>query len=137
MSDSLGLPHAKIRADRSPELPSDLGEARTTMGADRTLMAWVRIALAMLSFGFTIYRFLERIRAENELNNRNIPQHVGLFLAGMGTVSILLGASQYWTTLRDLNRIETFDLSRPVLIVTLVLACAGVALFISIAFRLF
>ncbi len=107
------------------------------MAADRTLMAWLRTGLAMLSFSFTIYRFLEGIRAENDLTNRNIPQHVGLFLAGMGTLSILLGVFQYWTTLEDLNRIEAFRRGRPVLFVAVVLAGAGVALFVSIAFQLF
>ncbi|MEI9889510.1 MAG: DUF202 domain-containing protein [Caulobacteraceae bacterium] len=38
----------------APILPADLGELRTIMAADRTLMAWIRTALSMLSFGFTI-----------------------------------------------------------------------------------
>jgi putative membrane protein len=31
---------------------------RTRMAAERTLMAWVRTALSMIGFGFTIYKFL-------------------------------------------------------------------------------
>ena len=127
----------KAAASRPPELPTDLGEMRTIMAADRTMMAWVRTALAMLSFGFTIYRFLEGIRAENQLTERNIPQHVGLFLAGMGTLSIVMGTFQYWATLRDLNRVQEFRVGRPVLFVSLVMCCAGVALFFAILFKLF
>jgi putative membrane protein len=122
---------------RSPELPADLGAMRTVMAADRTLMAWVRTSLAMLSFSFTIYRFLEGFKAENELVGRNIPQHVGLFLAGMGTVAIVLGTLEYRATLRDINRLGRFRLGRPVLFVAAVLSVAGATLFVSIAFRLF
>ena len=46
-------------ANRPPRLPGDLGELRTIMAADRTLMAWVRTSLSMLSFGFTIYKVLD------------------------------------------------------------------------------
>ena len=35
---------------------------RNKLAAERTLMAWVRTALSMISFGFTIYKFLQVIR---------------------------------------------------------------------------
>jgi putative membrane protein len=122
---------------RPAELPTDLGELRTVMAADRTLMSWIRTALAMLSFSFTIYRFLEGLKVEHELTNHSLPQNIGLFLAGIGTLSITTGTFEYWTTLRDLSRMEKFRLGRPVLFVAVILACAGMALFISIALRLF
>ena len=37
---------------------TELAGDRTVMAADRTLMAWIRTALSMISFGFTIYKFL-------------------------------------------------------------------------------
>jgi putative membrane protein len=126
-----------IKAARPPALPKDLGEMRTVMAADRTLMAWVRTAMAMLSFGFTIYKFLEDFEGKRGHAGPDLPQHVGLFLAGMGTLSIVMGTLEYWTTLRDLNRTDRFGPGRPILLVAFVLSAAGVALFISIAFRLF
>ena len=120
-----------------PGLPPDLGQMRTIMAADRTMMAWVRTALSMLSFSFTIYKFLEDFAGKSARAHPNLPQHVGLFLAGMGTLSIVMGTLEYWATLKDLHRIDRFRLNRPVLVVALVLSLAGVALFISIAFRLF
>ena len=128
----------KMKAARPPTLPKDLGEMRTVMAADRTLMAWVRTAMAMLSFSFTIYKFLEDFQGKRtHAGGPNLPQHIGLFLAGMGTFSIVMGTVEYWTTLRDMNRADRFALGRPVLLVAFVLSLAGVALFISIAFRLF
>ena len=125
------------RAARPPALPKDLGEMRTVMAADRTMMAWVRTAMAMLSFGFTIYKFLEDFQGKKTHAAPDLPQHVGLFLAGMGTLSIVMGTLEYWTTLRDLNRADRFGLGRPVLVVALVLSLAGTALFVGIAFKLF
>ncbi|MGH6999495.1 MAG: YidH family protein [Phenylobacterium sp.] len=116
-------------------LPSDLGTIRTIMAADRTLMAWVRTSLSMLSFGFTIYKFLESAVQSDQLARTDSPQHVGLFLAGVGTLSMLLGVVSYWTTLKDLQRSEEFRLGRPTLFISLVMLLAGVALFVGIAAR--
>ena len=121
---------------RTPALPKDLGELRTIMAADRTLMAWIRTSLSMLSFGFTIYKFLDAMAEHDQLARSNSPQQVGMFLAGMGTAAMVLGTLSYWTTLRDLERVEEFRLGRPVLIMALIMSIAGVALFASIATRL-
>jgi putative membrane protein len=114
--------------------PSDLGELRTIMAADRTLMAWVRMSLSMLSFGFTIYKFLEGVD-QSKLTHPSSPQHVGMFLAALGTAAMVFGTISYWVTLRDLQRIEEFRLGRPVLVMAAIMSVAGVALFVSIATR--
>lgn len=128
-------PHAGS-AGRRPALPSDLGQIRTIMAADRTLMAWVRTSLSMLSFGFTIYKFLEAAAEGGQIAASNSPQRVGMFLAAMGTMAMVLGTISYWTVLKDLNRIEQFRLGRPVFLMSLVMSIAGLALFVSITERL-
>ena len=117
-------------------LPSDLGEIRTILAADRTLMAWIRTSLSMLSFGFTIYKFLQTIAANGKMDHPNSPQTVGLFLTGMGVAAIVLGTTGYWITLRDLQKVEHFRLGRPVLLMALIMSIAGVASFVSIATKL-
>lgn len=128
-----------MTARKSPKpshrLPHDLGTLRTVMAADRTLMAWVRTSLSMLSFGFTIYKFLEAAVQKDQLARIDSPQQVGLFLAGVGTLSMLLGVTSYWMTLKDLQRTEEFHLGRPTLFISLVMLLAGVALFVGIAAR--
>ena len=120
---------------RPQMLPNDLGEMRTIMAADRTLMAWIRTALSMLSFGFTIYKFLQDVQGKKPLAHPDSPQQVGLFLTGLGVASMLLGTLSYWSTLKDLNRAEEFRLGRPTLLIAAIISCAGVAIFISIATR--
>lgn len=56
-----------------PHLSKDLGGMRTIMAADRTLMAWLRTSLSMLSFGFTIYKFLESAVTRTRSNMRTRP----------------------------------------------------------------
>jgi len=122
--------------NRPTMLPGDMGEMRTIMAADRTMMAWIRTSLSMLSFGFTIYKFLQTVAAQGPMEHSNSPQQIGLFLTGMGVAAIVLGTINYWVTLRELRRIEKFRLGRPVLLMALIMSAAGVALFVSIATRL-
>src|SRR3546814_17366829 len=98
---ALGSDMAEI--ERKPARPKDLGELRTVMAADRTLMAWIRTALSMLSFGFTIYKVLESMADAGPIQNTKSPQPVGLVLAGLGGGSLLLGTIGYWRRLRDLE----------------------------------
>ena len=121
---------------RRPILPSDLGEIRTIMAADRTLMAWMRTSLSMLSFGFTIYKFLDTMAQQGQLQRSHSPQMVGLFLAALGTVTIIFGTISYWVTLKDLQRAEVFRLGRPILLLALIMCVTGTALFVSIATRI-
>lgn len=121
-------------ASRPPALPSDLGELRTIMAADRTLMAWVRTSLSMLSFGFTIYKFLQSVAPKTGAHP-NSPQQVGLSLVGMGVAAIVLGTISYWATLKDLQKTEHFRIGRPVLVMALLMSIAGVSMFVSIATR--
>jgi putative membrane protein len=111
---------------------------RTIMAADRTLMAWIRTGLSMISFGFTIYKFLEGAahKESGVLSHPESPQRVGLFLCAVGTLSIVLGTWSYWQMLKDLNRAEQFRLGRPTLFIALVMCLAGVGLFFAIAGRL-
>ena len=121
---------------RPAVLPGDLGQIRTIMAADRTLMAWIRTSLSMLSFGFTIYKFLETMADHQAMPHAESPQRVGLFLAGLGTAAMVLGTISYWVTLRDLKRAEEFRLGRPVLLMALIMSLSGIALFVSIATRI-
>ena len=57
---------------------------RNKLAAERTLMAWVRTSLSMISFGFTIYKFLQAIDEQSTVPvlRPNAPRNVGLVLTG-------------------------------------------------------
>jgi putative membrane protein len=115
-----------------------LAQMRTIMAADRTLMAWTRTALALLSFSFTIYKVLEGIQEKGKAVHPHAPQAAGLFLAGMGVLSMVMGSTQYALTVRELNKLQTFPrFFRAPAIMAALLGLIGVVLFVGIALRKF
>ena len=60
-----GLPGSNegqaVSASRTADLPdaTKLAVDRTRLAYERTLMAWIRTATSMISFGFTIFKFIE------------------------------------------------------------------------------
>ncbi len=82
---------------------TDLAFERTVMAADRNLMAWVRTALSMISFGFTIFKFLQSTPLRVAVRPDE-PRRVGLSLIGMGVISLIMAAIQYIAHLRRLGR---------------------------------
>lgn len=84
---------------------TDLSIERTVMAANRTLMAWVRTALSLISFGFTIYKFLEAATSGKVLGPLSVdnPRRIGLTLIALGTASVAMGALEYFATLKHLS----------------------------------
>jgi putative membrane protein len=93
-------------------------------------MAWVRTGLSMIGFGFTIYKFL--MSAQTAGLRENAPRDVGLFLIGVGTISMLFGAVEYWATSRTLHREYGVRFKRYPLLIGLLIAALGAVLFVRI-----
>jgi len=116
----------------------DLGAMRTMMAANRSLMAWVRTSLSMLSFGFTIYKVLEGFQqAGKVLPRENTPRNVGVFLSMAGTLAIIMGTIEYWQTLKQLRLLQHFRLAQPTLIIAMLMCASGLFLSFTIATHLF
>ncbi len=82
---------------------------RTSMAADRTLMAWNRTSLSLIGFGFTIYQFFDKFQEATLGTNAPHPQaprNLGLALMFVGTVGTLIALWQYWKVTRYLRRAE-------------------------------
>lgn len=126
-------------SEPSPITP-DLGQLRTIMAADRTLMAWTRTSLSLLSFSFTIYKVLEGIQGierSGKVLHPHAPEAAGLFLAGMGVLSMVLGSAQYSLTMRELQKVQPVRrFFRAPAVMAGLLAIIGVGLFVGIAVRL-
>ncbi|KAA9332835.1 YidH family protein [Adhaeribacter soli] len=83
----------------------DLAVERTLFAAERTLMAWIRTALSMISFGFTIYKFLNifLLEANNTIIRPHEPRNVGLFLIGLGSFALVIAVIQHFRYIKRIN----------------------------------
>lgn len=129
-----------MRRKTSDELAEDrtvMAAKRTQMAADRSLMAWIRTGLSMISFGFTIYKLLEGFQADLEsLGRESSPRQLGLFLTGLGTVSVLIGTVEYWTRVRHLAPGRKFSCWTPTFVMALIMSAIGLFMFVGIISRL-
>lgn len=116
---------------------TDLAVGRTLMAADRSLMAWVRTGLSMISFGFTIYKILQGIQEAGAVVPHGVsPRSAGLFLTGLGTLSIAAGTVEYWQRANQARRrIPGFRIWRPSLVIAVIMSATGLLLFLSIVIR--
>jgi len=124
-------------SDELAQIRTDLAVDRTLMAADRSLMAWVRTGLSMISFGFTIYKVIEAFHQQGgELHGVNMARNVGLFLTGLGTLSIVMGTIEYWYRLKGLQRDKAFRIMQPSFVIALIMSAAGLFMFVGIVSRL-
>ncbi len=117
---------------------TDLAIDRTVMAANRTLMAWVRTGLSLISFGFTIYKFLQASIGNAPMGLMKVPhgpRRLGLMLIALGTISVVMGAVEYYETIKGLNKLsdhprKAFNFS---FMMGLLIGLLGLFLFITIA----
>ena len=76
-----------------------LAVERTRLAHERTLMAWVRTATSLISFGFTIYKFLQYVR-ENQPpatggDGLIGPRGFALLMIGTGLCTLILATIEH------------------------------------------
>jgi putative membrane protein len=110
---------------------------RTRLAAERTLRAWLRTALSMISFGFTIYKFLQAIQEQGTVPGMNphSARIMGLALVGIGTFALIFAIAQHWKYIRGLSpdhRYKPWDLAT---IVSCLVAILGLVVFGSMVLK--
>ena len=126
---------------------SHLAWIRTRLALERTMMAWLRTATALIGFGFTIVQFFEHLQQFPSAHPAYVPhapQYLGLALIGCGILALLISVYQYWWSVRYLwsdlfapvAGAKKEGMQTPVLAVAAVLLCIGLFAFSAVLLRL-
>ena len=86
---------------------TDLAMERTYWAAQRTLMGWIRTALSMIGFGFTIGKLGQTLHGIEVTGLRGMGMigidSIAYFLVILGTVALLLAAFQFSRRVHELS----------------------------------
>lgn len=117
-----------------PELNSnDLAFERTLLAENRTLMAWIRTAISLISFGFTIYKFFQETRGAS--HHFFSPRRVGMVMIIFGLLALIWGLMDHRDMLKKLRKsYPDIQRSRATILAILVVLF-GLTLFLAVLFR--
>lgn len=128
-------------SDETTTNPStELARERSREAADRTLMAWVRTSLSLITFGFGIHRlfdYIERVDASTGVDPMRASRIVGGSLIALGVFGLAAAIVQHWRILQRLKRgLYDYGAFRPItMVVAVLLLLIGVFSFIAILIR--
>jgi putative membrane protein len=139
-------PHGqRNRFDVRATAESHFSWLRTRMSIERTLMSWVRTAVSLIGFGFTIFQFLDRLNkmpGVEPASHVHAPWCLGLMLIGSGTIAMIIAVWQYRWGIRYLWSDQYKAIAglgdrwhTPVMAVSVVLVFIGILALIAVLLR--
>jgi putative membrane protein len=146
MADPTAAAHAgrfevRVTAD------SHFAWLRTRLALERTIMSWLRTAVALIGFGFAIVQYLEHLQQFPGARSAYLPEaprYLGLALISCGMLALLVSIWQYWWGIRYLwgdpftpiAGVTKEGMQTPVIAVAIVLIFIGLFAFFAVLFRL-
>jgi putative membrane protein len=84
----------------------DLALQRTFLAHERTVMAWVRTATSLISFGFGIYKFFQYLSESSGPRPDRFfgPREFALIMIALGVLALAMAAYQYKQNLKLLEQ---------------------------------
>ncbi len=92
-------------AEEKPD-PNEMAVERTIMAAERTLMSWTRTSISLISFGFTIYKFVQYMQEQGKaviIKDPAGPRNFGMALISIGAIALFVASIQYRQLQRKLR----------------------------------
>lgn len=146
MSDSDPQPTSG-RFETPPTAQGHFSWINTRLGLERTMMAWIRTAVSLVGFGFTIVTFSDRLSelsAVTPVLAPTAPRYVGMALIAAGVLALVISIVQYNTLIHYLFGPEFAPVAAlpeqrsrtPAVATAVVVLLIGVAAFVTVWFRL-
>jgi putative membrane protein len=120
---------------------------RTRLALERTIMSWLRTAVALIGFGFALVQYfnhLQQIPGARPAYLPTAPEFLGLALIACGVLALVVSIWQYRWTVRYLwggsfapiAGITKEGMNSPVLAIAVLLIGIGFFAFFAVLFRL-
>jgi putative membrane protein len=146
MADLRSAPNAsrfEVRATASDHF----AWLRTRLALERTIMAWLRTAVALIGLGFAIVQYFEHLEQAPEARAAYLPhapRYLGLALISCGILALLISIWQYRWGIRYLwgepytpiAGVTKEEKQTPVVAVAVVLIGIGLFAFFAVLLRL-
>jgi len=141
--------HASRAAEKFQEreaVSSHFAWLNTRLALEMTMMTWIRMAITLVGFGFTIVQFFERFNDMEGVAPAAQPfaaRYVGLVLIASGVGALVVSALQYRATIRYLWQNDFAAIAgigqapgnTPIYAVTITLTIIGAAAFLAVLLR--
>jgi putative membrane protein len=123
---------------------------RTRLAVERTILAWVRTAVSLVGFGFTIVQFFDRLQQMPGVAPARFPdapRYLGLAMISCGVISLAISMWEYWWMIRYLWSHDYAPIAgiitegrhlrhSPIIAVVVVLMLVGIFAFFAVLLRL-
>jgi len=120
---------------------------RTRLSLERTIMSWLRTAVALIGFGFAIVQYLEHLEQTPEARAAYLPhapRYLGLALIACGVLALVISIWQYRWGIRylwgepytPLAGVTKEGKQTPIVAVAIVLIGIGLFAFFAVLLRL-
>jgi putative membrane protein len=146
MSD-LGTAASAGRFEVRTTSDSHFSWVRTRLSVERTMMSWLRTAVALIGFGFAIVQYfehLEQMPGARSAYLPHAPRYLGLALISCGILALCISIWQYFWMVRymwgepytPIAGLTREGRQSPVIAVAIVLILIGLFAFFAVLLRL-
>ncbi len=121
-----------------PELDRStaLAFVRTREAYERTMMAWIRTATSLITFGFSVYKFFQLETAIRPEQQRLIgPRQFSIILVSIGIFSLLLATMEHHFNIRALRKSYPESRRSLAVLVAAMVSSLGLIALVAILFR--
>ena len=99
------MPEPVRKQEPIPNIQVKLALERTRAAYDRTMMAWIRTATSLITFGFGVYKFFQlELKIAGRDNQRIGVREFALLMVGAGVLSMILGSLDHWRNMQRIRR---------------------------------